>query len=60
MFYCKLQIFIYMKQFIKKLIREYFEDDYDFSVFDEPKKVKSNKPDNFKNIVLHNNEPSFI
>jgi hypothetical protein len=40
-----------MKQFIKKLIREYFEDDYDFSVFDEPKKVKSNKPDNFKNIV---------
>jgi hypothetical protein len=40
-----------MKAFIKKLIREYFEDDYDFSVFDTPKKVKSNKPDNFKNIV---------
>jgi hypothetical protein len=43
-----------MKTFIKKLIREYFEDDYgysDFDVFDTPKKVKSNKPDNFKNIV---------
>ena len=40
-----------MKTFIKKLIREYFEDDYDFSIFDTPKKVKSNKIDNFKNIV---------
>jgi hypothetical protein len=43
-----------MKTFIKKLIREYFDDysdDYNYDIFDTPKVKKSNKPDNFKNIV---------
>lgn len=43
-----------MKMLIKKLIREYFDDfgydDYN-PIFDLPKKVKSNKPDNFKNLI---------
>jgi predicted GNAT family acetyltransferase len=40
-----------MKTFIQKLIREYFDDDYDISIFDKPKNIKSNKIDNFKNVI---------
>jgi hypothetical protein len=40
-----------MKTFIQKLIREYFNDDYDISIFDKPKTIKSNKIDNFKNVI---------
>lgn len=41
-----------MKTFIKKLLKEYFDDyGYDYSIFDKPKIKKSNKPDNFKNVL---------
>lgn len=47
-----MQIFIYMKSFIKKLIREYFDEfDYDYAIFDEPKVSKSKQPDNFKKLI---------
>ena len=41
-----------MRTFIKKLLKEYFDDyGYDYAIFDEPRVKKSNKPDNFKNIL---------
>lgn len=41
-----------MKTFIKKLLKEYFDDyGYDYSIFDKSKIKKSNKTDNFKNVL---------
>ena len=41
-----------MKLFIKKLIREYFDElDYDYTIFDEPKVSKSKQPDNFNKLI---------